>query len=81
MASRKQAFIDTYRQEMALTNAQELMNASLLSVPSSPLLTASQKCNEKCFAKCVAKPGSSLSGSEQVRRASRSPMPFLHTPT
>ncbi|EPS93612.1 hypothetical protein FOMPIDRAFT_1055815 [Fomitopsis schrenkii] len=50
MASRKQAFIDTYRQEMALTNAQELMN----------------KCNEKCYAKCVTKPGSSLSGSEQT---------------
>ncbi|KAH9838778.1 Tim10/DDP family zinc finger-domain-containing protein [Rhodofomes roseus] len=49
MASRRQAFMDTYRQEMALTNAQELMN----------------KCNEKCFAKCVTKPGGSLSGSEQ----------------
>ncbi|KAH9925542.1 Tim10/DDP family zinc finger-domain-containing protein [Fomitopsis serialis] len=50
MATRKQAFMDSYRQEMALTNAQELMT----------------KCNEKCFAKCVAKPGSSLSGSEQT---------------
>ncbi|TFY59423.1 hypothetical protein EVJ58_g5783 [Rhodofomes roseus] len=49
MASRRQAFMETYRQEMALTNAQELMN----------------KCNEKCFAKCVTKPGGSLSGSEQ----------------
>lgn len=34
MATRKQAFIDTYRQEMALTNAQELMNVCLPSVPS-----------------------------------------------
>jgi len=38
------------RSEIALANAQELMN----------------KTNEKCFAKCVTKPSTSLSGSEET---------------
>jgi len=38
------------RQEMALANAQELMNTA----------------NEKCFLKCVTKVGPALSSSEQT---------------
>lgn len=50
MAARKDAVIKSIRSEMALANAQELMN----------------KTNEKCFAKCVTKPSTSLSGSEET---------------
>jgi len=42
--------MNSVRGEMALLNAQELMNKS----------------NEKCFAKCVTKPSTSLSGSEET---------------
>jgi len=38
------------RNELALANAQELIN----------------KTNDKCFAKCVTKPSTSLSGSEET---------------
>jgi hypothetical protein len=60
--------MNNVRAEMALANAQELMNvwtrhASVTSALAHVLL---QKTNEKCFAKCVTKPGTSLSGSEQV---------------
>ncbi|EIW84136.1 hypothetical protein CONPUDRAFT_50892 [Coniophora puteana RWD-64-598 SS2] len=50
MASRKEAFMNTIRNEIALSNAQELLN----------------KTNEKCYAKCITKPGTSLSGSEET---------------
>jgi len=50
MSSRKEAVMNSVRGEMALLNAQELMNKS----------------NEKCFAKCVTKPSTSLSGSEET---------------
>ena len=50
MASRKEAFMNTIRNELALSNAQELLN----------------KTNEKCYAKCITKPGSSLSSSEEI---------------
>ncbi|KAH7928283.1 hypothetical protein BV22DRAFT_1192987 [Leucogyrophana mollusca] len=50
MAARKEAVISKVRQEIALANAQELLN----------------KAGEKCFAKCVTKPSTSLSGSEQT---------------
>ncbi|KAF8905001.1 Tim10/DDP family zinc finger-domain-containing protein [Gymnopilus junonius] len=50
MAARKEAVMNNVRQELALANAQELMN----------------KASERCFAKCVTKPGDSLSSSEQT---------------
>jgi len=50
MAARKEAMMNSVRSELALANAQELMN----------------KTNEKCFLKCIAKPGASLSSSEQA---------------
>ncbi|KAF4571386.1 protein translocase subunit [Pleurotus pulmonarius] len=50
MASRKEALMDSVRSEVALANAQELIN----------------KTNEKCYLKCVPKPGTSLSSSEQT---------------
>ncbi|KDN38411.1 hypothetical protein RSAG8_09505, partial [Rhizoctonia solani AG-8 WAC10335] len=49
-ASRKQQIMDGLRNEMALANAQELIN----------------KINEKCFAKCVTKPSTSLGSSEET---------------
>ncbi|KAF9016630.1 hypothetical protein BGZ52_005709, partial [Haplosporangium bisporale] len=49
MEAKKQQVMDQVRSELALANAQELIN----------------KINEKCFAKCVPKPGSSLDSSEQ----------------
>ncbi|KAI0926407.1 protein translocase subunit [Taiwanofungus camphoratus] len=50
MAARKEAVMNSVRSEIALANAQELIN----------------KTNEKCYAKCVPKPGSSLSSSEET---------------
>ncbi|KAF8841268.1 hypothetical protein BDN67DRAFT_950144 [Paxillus ammoniavirescens] len=49
-AAQKEAVMNSIRSEIALVNAQELMN----------------KTNEKCFAKCVLKPGTSLSSSEET---------------
>ena len=37
------------------------------------LLTSLQKITEKCYVKCVTKPGSSLSGSDEVRLPSPTP--------
>ncbi|TFY74994.1 hypothetical protein EWM64_g9016 [Hericium alpestre] len=48
--ARKEAVMAQVRNELALVNAQELMN----------------KTNEKCFAKCVTKPSTSLSSSEET---------------
>ncbi|KAL1920947.1 uncharacterized protein VTP21DRAFT_11582 [Calcarisporiella thermophila] len=50
MESRKQAVMDQVRSELALANAQELIN----------------KMNEKCFSKCVPKPGYRLESSDQT---------------
>ncbi|KAF9930593.1 hypothetical protein FBU30_000296 [Linnemannia zychae] len=50
MEAKKQQVMDQVRSELALANAQELIN----------------KINEKCFARCVTKPSTSLSGSEQT---------------
>ncbi|KAI8606738.1 mitochondrial inner membrane protein translocase-like protein, 13kD-subunit [Dissophora ornata] len=54
MESKKQQVMDQVRSELALANAQELIN----------------KINEKCFARCVLKPGAKLDNSEQVSRES-----------
>ncbi|TFK40072.1 Tim10/DDP family zinc finger-domain-containing protein [Crucibulum laeve] len=50
MVAKKESMMNSVRQEIALANAQELMN----------------KTNEKCFAKCITKPSASLSNSEQI---------------
>ncbi|KAF8150556.1 Tim10/DDP family zinc finger-domain-containing protein [Crassisporium funariophilum] len=50
MTARKEAMMNSVKQELALANAQELMN----------------KASERCFTKCVTKPGESLSSSEQT---------------
>ncbi|RDB30963.1 Mitochondrial import inner membrane translocase subunit Tim13-B [Hypsizygus marmoreus] len=50
MAVKKEQIMNSVRQEIALINAQELMNKS----------------TDRCFSKCVTKPGSSLSNSEQT---------------
>ncbi|TFL04007.1 Tim10/DDP family zinc finger-domain-containing protein [Pterulicium gracile] len=50
MQSKKEMLMDSVRREIALQNAQELMN----------------KANEKCFERCITKPGTALSGSEQT---------------
>ncbi|RIB04869.1 Tim10/DDP family zinc finger protein, partial [Gigaspora rosea] len=48
--NRKQAVMDQVRNELALANAQELIN----------------KINEKCFSKCITKPGYKLESGEQT---------------
>ncbi|KAF7316967.1 zf-Tim10-DDP domain-containing protein [Mycena chlorophos] len=53
--ARKEAIMDNVRNELALANAQQLMNARPVSA------------NERCFKACVLKPSTSLSNSEQVR--------------
>jgi len=50
MEARKEAFKQSLRSELALANAQQLINTT----------------NEKCYAKCVTKPSSSLSSSEET---------------
>jgi len=49
-SERKMQMMNSVRSEIALANAQELIN----------------KTNEKCFAKCVTKPSTILSGSEET---------------
>jgi len=49
-AARKEAVMNNVRTELALANAQELIN----------------KTNEKCFAKCITKPSTQLSSSEET---------------
>ena len=60
------------RNEMALMNAQQLINvcSSGFFYLSDATEWTTQKTNEKCFQKCVTKPGSALSGSEEVRQLS-----------
>ncbi|CAK5268771.1 unnamed protein product [Mycena citricolor] len=48
--ARKESVMAAVRSQVALANAQQLMNGA----------------NEKCFKSCVTKPGTSLSGSEQT---------------
>ncbi|KAI0636162.1 Tim10/DDP family zinc finger-domain-containing protein [Trametes polyzona] len=48
-AARVEQLKSTIQNQLALQNAQEIMN----------------KVNEKCFVKCVPKPGTSLSSSEE----------------
>ncbi|KAF9523540.1 Tim10/DDP family zinc finger-domain-containing protein [Crepidotus variabilis] len=50
MIAKKEAIMNNVRQELAMANAQELINKS----------------GERCFTKCVTKPGDSLSSSEQT---------------
>jgi len=50
LETRKEAFKQSLKSELALANAQQLINTT----------------NEKCYAKCVTKPSSSLSGSEET---------------
>lgn len=56
--------------------AHERTSPPVCSYHPSP---ATQKCNEKCYAKCVTKPGSSLSGSEQVCPVPRISLSNTHT--
>ncbi|CAE6462727.1 unnamed protein product [Rhizoctonia solani] len=59
-ATRKQQIMDGLRNEMALANAQELINKI------NEKCFAKCKINEKCFAKCVTKPSTSLGSSEET---------------
>jgi len=60
------------RSELALANAQELINvrnAILTRLTRTYIhvcFCCVKKTNEKCFLKCIAKPGTSLSSSEQA---------------
>ncbi|KAI8374630.1 Tim10/DDP family zinc finger-domain-containing protein [Radiomyces spectabilis] len=49
LSNKKQEVMDQVRSELALANAQELIN----------------KINEKCYLKCVPKPGARLESGEQ----------------
>jgi hypothetical protein len=67
--------MSSVRNELALANAQELINVRVLFLPipahhsRAKHITCelTQKTNDKCFAKCVTKPSTSLSSSEEVR--------------
>ncbi|KAG8922561.1 hypothetical protein FRC03_006673 [Tulasnella sp. 419] len=50
MAAKKEAIMERVRSEIALANAQELVN----------------KINDKCYAKCITKPSTSLSSSDET---------------
>ncbi|ODN72902.1 mitochondrial import inner membrane translocase subunit TIM13, variant 2 [Cryptococcus amylolentus CBS 6039] len=50
MANRKEQMKQSIQQELAVANAQQLIN----------------KINENCFAKCVTKPSTELTGSQEV---------------
>ncbi|KAF7375053.1 Tim10/DDP family zinc finger domain-containing protein [Mycena sanguinolenta] len=50
MNAKKEAVMNAVRNEIALTNAQQLMNSA----------------NERCYKACVTKPGTSLSSGEQT---------------
>jgi import inner membrane translocase subunit TIM13 len=69
MVARKEAIINNVKQELAVANAQELMNVNTLGCHTRCVVLhlLPQKAGERCFAKCVTKPGDSLSNSEQVR--------------
>ena len=75
--------MSSVRNELALANAQELINVRGIPSPcimpsqliaycgarstSPPTLFLTQKTNDKCYAKCITKPSTSLSSSEEVR--------------
>ncbi|KAJ7352584.1 Tim10/DDP family zinc finger-domain-containing protein [Mycena olivaceomarginata] len=50
MNAKKEAVMNAVRNEIALTNAQQLMNSA----------------NERCYKACITKPGTSLSSGEQT---------------
>ena len=68
MAARKEAVMNNIRNELALANAQQLMNVCSIPLDSSygRAKGHDQTTNEKCFEKCVLKPSGSLTRSEEV---------------
>jgi len=50
LTAKKNAIMDQVKQELAMANAQELVN----------------KMNEACYTKCILKPSTSLSSSEET---------------
>lgn len=65
--------MDQVRSELALANAQELINVSvdrnMMHIQYIAFLLMDknmQKINEKCYLKCVPKPSSSLDSGEQA---------------
>jgi len=67
--------MSSVRNELALANAQELINVRglfflfpcIIARTNHITWRVTQKTNDKCFAKCVTKPSTSLSSSEEVR--------------
>jgi hypothetical protein len=68
--------MSSVRNELALANAQELINVRGTTTFPSPRIVPNninvafhltQKTNDKCYTKCVTKPSTSLSSSEEVR--------------
>lgn len=65
---RKQAVMNSIRQELAMSSVQELITVRAHFARYSFVLNhRAQKINEKCFKQCITKPSTSLSGSEEVR--------------
>ncbi|KDQ15811.1 hypothetical protein BOTBODRAFT_157552 [Botryobasidium botryosum FD-172 SS1] len=50
MAAKKQAIMDQVKNEIAMANAQELINVG----------------NDRCYDKCITKPSTSLSSSDET---------------
>lgn len=61
--------MDQVRSELALANAQELINVKYIFIFLVMIVINSivkQKINEKCYLKCVPKPGPRLESGEQA---------------
>lgn len=68
MEARKEAFKQSLKSELALANAQQLINVRRSGSDSQEDADQAQTTNEKCYVKCITKPSSSLSSSEEVSR-------------
>lgn len=64
--NQRQQIMSSVQQQLALQNAQELLQVRVHCANEIKLSFSSKKLSDKCFKACVQKPGSSLSSSEQV---------------
>lgn len=62
MNAKKEAVMNAVRNEIALTNAQQLMNVNSFCLHKLPhKLISAQSANERCYKACITKPGTSCS--------------------
>ena len=63
----RQQIMSSVQQQIAIQNAQELLQVSPILTSAHPSVLAFQKLSDKCFKACIQKPGGTLSSSDQVR--------------